>query len=92
MDGDYDFWVDLLAESYQILFGGMTGCVKVFFDKASSFLELFYKVIQLLVKSCISFTLIYVPVILGIYQTRFFRLAPRQNLLQIRLELFAASQ
>ena len=58
MDGDYDFWVDLLAESCQILFGGMTGCVKVFFDKASSFPELFYKVIQLLVKSCISFTLI----------------------------------
>ena len=29
MDGDYNFWVDLLAESYQILFGGMTGCVKV---------------------------------------------------------------
>ena len=58
MDGDYDFWVDLLAESCQILFGGMTVCVKVFFDKASSFPELFYKVIQLLVKSCISFTLI----------------------------------
>ena len=35
MDGDYDFWVDLLAESYQILFGGMTGCVKVFFDNVN---------------------------------------------------------
>ena len=58
MNGDYDLGIDLLAEPYQILLGGMTGCVKIFFDGKSFFSELVYKVIQNLVESSIVLSLV----------------------------------
>lgn len=89
MDWNNESWIDLLAKAHKILLGGVTGCVKIFFDGTASFPELVHEIIQFLIKCRIPVTVVNVTVELGICKARLFRLALLQNLVQVRLELYA---